>query len=331
LKSIQSLNMNKSTFLFLIIAVISFSCSKKKENNSRHSTGRINAISIVIDNQLWNGVIGDSLRNKFASPVEGLPKEEPIFDINQYPTNVMEGFVTKSRVIIVVKIGTENRFVVQKNQYARPQNVFHITGRSIAELLGIIEKKTPQIIQIIRKGELTAHQELLKDSLIILKKIEDQFRLDLKAPKSYAFCMTKNNFVWLKKEFASGSNSILVTQFAGNRFNLKHNVLNQIVKIQDSIGAAFIKGEEPDSRMYIDRTYPLYLLKTTLNGKLAYETKGTWRLKDSFMFGPFVSYLVFDSQTDRITYLVGFCYVPSKDRRDFMHELESILKEVRIN
>lgn len=323
--------MNKTAILFLFVVVIFFSCSKEKENSSKHSTGKINAISIVIDNQLWNGVVGDSIRNKFASPVEGLPKEEPIFDINQYPANVMEGFVTKSRVIIVVKKGAENRFSVQKNQYATPQNVFHITGKSVAAILELIEKNTPDIIQRIRKGELAAHQELLKDSLVISKTIQKQFQLDLKVPKSYSFSIKNNNFVWLKREFASGSSSILVTQFPINNVKLGDNVLNQIVKIQDSIGAEYIKGQDSSSNMYVDASYPLYLLKTTLNDKMTYVTKGTWRLKDSFMFGPFISYLIVDSKKNRITYLVGFCYVPSKDKRDFMHELESILNEVRIN
>ncbi|HKO77850.1 MAG TPA: DUF4837 family protein [Flavobacterium sp.] len=323
--------MNKTAILFLFVVLIFFSCSKKKENSSRHSKGKINAISIVIDNQLWNGVVGDSIRNKFASPVEGLPKEEPIFDINQYPANVMEGFVTKSRVIIVVKKGAENSFSVQKNQYATPQNVFHITGKSVAAILELIEKNTPDIIQRIRKGELAAHQELLKDSLVISKTIQKQFQLDLKVPKSYSFSIKNNNFVWLKREFASGSSSILATQFPVSYVNLEDNVLNQIVKIQDSIGAEYIKGQDSSSNMYVDVSYPLYLLKTTLNDKMTYVTRGTWRLKDSFMFGPFISYLIVDSKKNRITYLVGFCYVPSKDKRDFMHELESILKEVTIN
>jgi hypothetical protein len=323
--------MNKTAILFLFVVVIFFSCSKKKEDSSRQSTGKINSISIVIDNQLWNGVVGDSIRNKFASPVEGMPKEEPIFDINQYPTNVMEGFVTKSRVIIVIKKGTENRFVVKKNQYATPQNVFHITGKSVAALLELIEKKTPVIIQSIKKGEIAAHWELLKDSVVIPKTLQNQFQIDLKVPKSFSFSIKNSNFVWLKREFSSGSSCILVTQFPISNVNLEGNVLNQVVKIQDSIGAAYVKGEEPSSNMYVDTSYPLYLSKTTLDGKMTYETRGTWRLKDSFMFGPFVSYLIVDPKKNRMTYLVGFCYVPSKDRRDFMHELETILKETRIN
>jgi hypothetical protein len=36
--------------------------------------GKVNNISVIIDEQ-WNGEIGDSIRNKFASPVIGLPQE----------------------------------------------------------------------------------------------------------------------------------------------------------------------------------------------------------------------------------------------------------------
>jgi len=322
--------MNKTSIFFLLVAIL-FSCSKNKDNLSRHSTGEINSISIVIDNQLWNGVVGDSIRNKFASPVEGLPKEEPIFDINQYPTDVMEGFVTKSRVIIVVKKGAENHFSVQKNQYASPQNVFHITGESVTSLLELIEKHTPSIIRTIKKGEIEAHEELLKDSVVVSNTIQKQFQLDLKVPKSYSYSIKNDNFVWLKKEFSSGSTSILVTQFPMKSFKLRGDVLSRIIKIQDSIGATYIKGTTHDSNMYVDTSYPLYLFKTNLAGKMTYETKGTWRLKNSFMFGPFISYLIVDYRKQRIIYLEGFCYVPSQERRDYMHELESILKGVKIS
>lgn len=321
--------MNKALIVFIF--VILFSCSKKKEDNSRHSTGKINAISIVIDNQLWDGIVGDSLRNKFASPVEGLTNEEPLFDINQYPTAVMEGFVAKSRTIIAIKKGTEDRFSAEINKHATPQNVFCITGKSVTSLLKLIEKNAPDIIQRIKNGEIVAHQELLKDSAAISKTIQKQFQLDLNVPKSYSFSVNNDNFVWLKREFASGSSSILVTQFPIGSIDLKDNVLNQVVKIQDSIGSAYVKGKELGSNMYIDTSYPLYLSKTTLEGKIAYETKGTWRLKNSFMFGSFISYLIVDSPKNRIIYLEGFCYIPSQDKRDFMHELESILKGVKIS
>ena len=75
--------MNKSHFLCLLLSLFLVSCIKKETDLARKANGKINTISVIIDDQLWNGEIGDSIRNKFASPVIGLPEEEPLFTINQ--------------------------------------------------------------------------------------------------------------------------------------------------------------------------------------------------------------------------------------------------------
>ena len=324
--------MNKNFFYFFsLLSLLLFSCSKKNENSSRPSTGKINSISVVINDQLWNGIIGDSIRNKFANPVEGLSKEEPQFDVNQYPIDVMEGFVTKNRTIIVVKLGKEDSFAIKKNQYATPQNVIHITGTTLSNLLDIIEKKAPQIIKTIQEGEIKAHQLLLSDSISNSKAIEKQFKISLNIPRQYVDVIKNDSFVWLKKEFPSGSTSLLITTLPITSINPEGDVLEKIVTIHDSIAGLYIKSKESASCLYIDRSYPLYLSKIKLDGKFAFESKGTWRLKDSFMFGAFTNYLIFDAKNKRIIYLEGFCYIPSSEQRDYMHELESIIKSLHIN
>jgi hypothetical protein len=320
--------MNK-IFFFSFLTLLFFSCAKKKENGIQSSKGKINTISVVIDNQLWNGTIGDSIPNKFANPVEGLSKEEPQFNINQYPIQVMEGFVTKSRTIMVVKIGSKNYFGIYKNHYASPQNVIHITGKTISDILNIIEKKSPEVLKVIQKGEIIAHQLLINDSLINPEKIQQQFQLNLKIPRSYSYALKNESFVWFKKEFACGNTSLLITQLPINVINSKDNLLQKTIKIHDSIGALYIKGKEATSSLYIDKSYPIYQSEIILDGKPTYETKGTWRLKDSFMFGAFVNYLIIDSKHNRIIFLEGFCYIPSKEQRDYMHELEAIIKSVQ--
>jgi hypothetical protein len=50
----------------------------------------------------------------------------------------MEGFMTDSRIIIVK--GEKNNFVIKKDQYAAPQNVFHISGNTGDDILAIFEK-----------------------------------------------------------------------------------------------------------------------------------------------------------------------------------------------
>jgi len=322
--------MHKPLVLFLFTILILCSCSKKKDKLPCASSGKINTISVVIDDKLWNGIIGDSIRNKFANPVDGLPKEEPQFNINQYPTNLMEGFMTKSRTIIVIKKEDKNAFITRKDQYASPQNVFHLSGKTISEILQLIEKNAPNIIQIIKKGEIIQHQRLLNDSILDPKKITKKFKIGIKVPSSYSFILEKDNFVWMKKEFMSGSSSLLISQLPVNAIKNKSDITETILKIQDSIGALYINGAEANSTMTVDRSYPVYFFKTKIDNKVTYQIKGTWRLKDSFMFGPFVNYMIVDPDKNRVVILVGFCYSPSRDKRDFMHELESIVQGVQI-
>jgi hypothetical protein len=63
--------------------------------------------------------------------------------------------------------------------------------------------------------------------------------------------------------------------------------------------------------------------------KETFETKGTWELNNDFMSGPFINYAIIDTQYNRILVLEGFYYA-FKEKRDLMHELESIIKSVEV-
>jgi hypothetical protein len=81
--------------------------------------------------------------------------------------------------------------------------------------------------------------------------------------------------------------------------------------------------------MITEEAYSPYFSKVILAGKEAYETKGTWEMKNDFMTGPFINYAIVDKPNNRILILEGFCYAPSKEKRDLMFELESIIKSVQ--
>ncbi len=296
----------------------------------RKATGKINTISVIIDDQLWNGEIGDSIRNKFASPVIGLPQEEPLFTINQYPAKLMEGFMTDSRTIIVVKKSGKNKFEIKKNQYASPQNVFHISGKTNTDILEIIEKNAPKIIQIIKATEISENQRINSQSLLNTQRITNAFNISLDVPAGYLYVLQNNKFIWLKKEIVSGNTSILIYQVPISTIKKDSNDIANIIKMRDSIGDLYIRGTEPDAKMITEEGYAPYLFKIKLNGKETYETKGTWELKNEFMSGPFINYAIVDKEHDRILVLEGFCYSPSKEERDLMHELESIIKSISI-
>jgi hypothetical protein len=322
--------MNKTHFILLFISILFFSCKEETTNNKK-TNGKINNISVIIDDLLWNAEIGDSIRNKFASPVIGLPQEEPLFTINQYPAKLMEGFMTDSRNIIVIKKDTKENFKIVKNQYASPQNVFHISGKTADDVLCLIQNNATEIIKTIHQTEIDECQRINKKSLLSPKFFKDNFNMTLEVPSSYQLMLQKEDFVWLKKEIISGNTSILIYQVPMSSIENKKNKVAKIIQMRDSIGKLYIHGKELNTDMITEEAYAPYFSNIVLNHKRAYETKGTWELKNDFMSGPFINYAIVDRDNDRILVLEGFCYSPSKEKRDMMLELEAIIKSIKID
>ncbi len=320
--------MKKALFFALLFTVFFLSCIQKKDSKTAKTSGKINAISVIIDDPLWNGEIGDSIRNKFASPVIGLPQEEPLFNINQFPLKLLEGYMTNSRNIIVVKKEAKNKFEIIENEYATPQNVIHISGKTTPIILDLIEKNSATIITKMRQTEIEENQRVIDTSRINTKKIKRKFKIDLHIPKGYNYVLERRKFIWLKKEITSGNTSILIYQIPINSLNRNQPIARSIIKKRDSIGNLYIHGRTANTQMITEDSYAPYLFHCNIKGKEAYETKGTWELKNDFMSGPFINYNIIDRTNKRILVLEGFCYDPSKEKRDLMFELEAIIKSI---
>ena len=48
------------------------------------------------------------------------------------------------------------------------------------------------------------------------------------------------------------------------------------------------------------------------------------------MAGPFLNYIIKDPENNRLLVLEGFIFAPSTNKRDYMFELEAILKSLKI-
>lgn len=294
------------------------------------SKGNVNEIAIVIDDVMWSGEVGDSLRKKLAYSVDGLPQEEPIFSINQYSPRIFEGTVTQSRNIIVVSKGLNKEFKHVENKFAKPQNVFYITGYSIHEILDLIETHSETLISIIKFSEIQYLQNKIDKSKLSDDKLRGVFMINIKIPEAYRYADEKEYFYWIKKDIPSGSSSLLVYQVPISQIERNNNIVGNIIKVRDSVGALYIRGTMEHSSMITEEGYSPYFMSTRLDGKQAYETKGTWELQNNFMSGPFLNYAIRDEKNHRYLILEGFVYDPSNTKRDLVFELEAIMKSVHV-
>ncbi|OXA79360.1 protein of unknown function [Flavobacterium aquidurense] len=320
--------MNKTHFLLVLIPFLLISCLKT-EKQPEPVSGKTNTISVIIDDQLWYGEVGDSIRNKFASPVWGLTQEEPLFTINQYPAKLLEGFVTDSRSIIVVKKAATDKFEIIRSK-ALPHNTFRIYGKSVDDIICSLEMNGSQIIKLIRDAEIEKIQQDNSKALLNPAVLKNKFHIDVQIPTGYEYMLHKKNFLWLKKEIISGNTSLLIYQVPIKQLTKSSDIVGNIIKMRDSVGL-YIKGREPNTQMITGEAYAPYFSTISLDGKKTFETKGTWELKNDFMTGPFINYAIVDEANKRILVIEGFCYSPSNQERDLMLELEAIIKSVKID
>jgi len=322
--------MNKALFLLIPITFLVTSCNSKEAKPNSETSGKTNEVAVIIDDQLWNGEVGDSMRNKFASPALGLPQEEPVFTLNQYPVKLLEGFMSNSRNIIVVKKEAKSQFRIENNEYANPQVVVHISGETVQEILDTIQNNDSLIINRIKASEIKVLQKRIKqDSLLDTKAISEKFNIRLDIPVKYKIVLKGKKFLWFKKEITSGNLSLIFYQIPITSIKDNAKAVERIKHIRDSIGRIYIHGAVPRTRMITEPAFSPYLSKTEIFNRKAFETKGNWELLNDFMNGPFINYAIVDPNNNRILVIEGFCYAPSKQKRDLMFELEAIIKSVQ--
>lgn len=97
--------------------------------------------------------------------------------------------------------------------------------------------------------------------------------------------------------------------------------------MRDSIGERYIPGREEGMYMITEKGFAPSVYDAKISDRIAIESKGTWEVKD-FLGWTFSNYIVEDKPNNRLLVMEGFVFAPSVNKRDYMFELESILKGV---
>ena len=133
----------------ILIAVLFFVSCNDDTKIVIASSGNLNEISIVVQDQLWEGSVGKELKSILSKPIYGLPQQEPLFKLRQIPTRVFSGFVTKSRTIIIIENNKQKNTRLLLNKYASPQTVIVVSGMTSREIIEELKKNSKKIINKI--------------------------------------------------------------------------------------------------------------------------------------------------------------------------------------
>jgi len=323
----KGMNLIKNFILIILFA----SCNSPSGSSYKpKSSGNINTITVVIENALWNSNVGEKIRKSFASEFIGLPQQEPIFALKQIPLETFSGFTRESRNILLVLKTKKDTLLLEKNKYAYPQVLVSFLGSNNKVLIEQIDKNKERVILEIKKNEITEKQKRIKISSLNKTNLKSLLSIDLRMPSAYEiYKKGKEKIIWIQRDTDKGTVNVLAYElkkrdFSGNEHKQK------IIKIRDSVGKLFLPGRNKDSHMITEEAYEPYVKKVKVKGFQAIETRGTWEVKNDFMAGPFINYMINDTINNRTIVLEGFVFSPSSKKRDYIFELEAIFRSLKI-
>ncbi|MCC1483463.1 DUF4837 family protein [Winogradskyella immobilis] len=313
--------------------IVLLSCGGKSDNVRylANSTGNINNVSIVADNLLWEGRVGEAIREVLTAPLPGLPTDEPIFSLRQIPTQVFDGFATSSRSILKIEKIDDSGVSITRDVYARPQTVVVIKGKTDQEIIDQLNKNSAKIIDAFNKEERREKLRRINKSLLKDEAMETALGITVDIPSIYKIAKAEDNFYWLRKNLGGYKTmDLMFYYYPLDAIKKGDSTIVDIINMRDTIIKERIPGED-DIIMTTRTDYAPALFDIILDNKPAYETKGMWEIKGAYMGGPFVNYAIEDKINNRYLVAEGYVYAPSQDKRENIFELEAIIKSIKIN
>jgi hypothetical protein len=325
----------KKLYTLFAIAILLTSCGGNDKILLRDSIGKINKVLVVTKASDWAGDIGKEIRNSFGELMVGLPQPETLLSVSQTAPNGFGTMMKVSRNILVIGIGSEEKYFVRKNVYAQPQTIIYVYAKDNEGVVKMFKKHEKEIIKTFIKSDIERTQSLFRKHQLDNSKLKTLKKLGISLTIHDKFRTVDDtgDFLWLRDHLQSGiaktgTNNILVYAVPLEE-GIK--VSDSIIAIRNRIGKKYIKGSDTlTMHMITELAYTPFTFDAVIDGKKAYETRGKWEVQNDFMAGPFLNYTVIDKKNNRLVVFEGFTYAPSVNKRAFLFELEAVAKSMKI-
>ena len=325
--------MLKKVLLLFFIVFVFVGCAKKTEDASLPKMmEEINNVLIVMEDELWLGALGDSIRNYLAKEIPGVRPPEPLFTLNHLSPNMFHGDVKKFRNILLFEIKSNaSHFRYLPNKNSVDQIYYDIEGSSEDILMEYFLKHALEISNKIYYSEIRLMQKQLgSKNQHSSHLLFDRFDVKMNVPTTYEVKVQEDDFMWFKKERASGSIGLLVYSIGKDKVLINDSVsMKRVYDVRDSISGRYIHSIEENSYMEMIDVFRALKVNKHINGIPIMESFGSWDMINSFMGGPTLTYIYTDTLRDRYLFIDGMIYNPSMRKRAMLLEIRAIIETLQ--
>lgn len=290
-------------------------------------SGAINEVVIVMDEPLWYGPSGDSLRLSLSSEVPGISWSEPLFDVIQINSTAFSRIFKTHRNLIIVQKGQQSKVYFNAAPYAQNQWLCIVEYQTIDDLPRLLGQYAPIMAYQIGLKEQQRYTATLPPKSPS-QAISKRFKLNFGLPNNYKLVLDTNRFSWF--EYNPPDREIIKGVFVYDYSQPTLFNSSTALAVRDSVLKQFVLGSNEDSYMTTEYLYPPYITTYSKNHLEGLNIKGLWKMHNAYMGGAFVSHFLKDTINDRVLAIEGFLFNPGQDKRNSLQELEWLISDFKI-
>ena len=324
---------------FFLITISLLSCESTQDYKMGYS-GSASEIVVVTSQEQWAGKIGVSVQKYFADYETVLPQPERKFwIINIDEENFGSLFQTHRNVVMVdIKKGKEAKIEYKKSLWAKEQLMCKITASSDEEFVQIMEERGSELIYRFHEAEV--NRQIAKNKKFGPAHVGDKLfanhKLRITAQQGSYIATDSSSFIWIRLEreqqlggFEHQISQGILIYYYDYKDTLQLNP-SRLIQVRDSVTKRNVPGPSEGSYVAISTRGELPEYQPiNFNGSYAVQIKGLWRMENNFMGGPFISLTTVDTLNHRVVTAEGYVFAPQFKKRNYLYEVEAVIKSLR--
>jgi hypothetical protein len=294
------------------------------------SNGKAGEVILILDKMQVNESARNYIEEALTQPQPALNQIEPMFDLLHFENKDFTSHFQRHRNIVQFVVNpnySSNTLELNENVWSKPQLIVCFKGNSKDSLFALFQQNESEIIDKIYRNDLkrVISYASTNNNPYIEKKITDKFGIHITVPKTYEIAREEDDFIWLRFQTARNDRFIMIYKTQGN--DLSRDAL---IKTRNEKTKAYIPGAVLGAYPIVAEVYqyPQYQQEIKVGTSSGVELRGLWECVGDKMGGPFYNFSFIDKTDENVISIDGFVYAPQEDKRNYLREVEAIVKTV---
>lgn len=343
----------------IIIALLFISCGGdvSREDLLPDASGEHGHILVVMQDDLWDGKMQTALVSQLDQTAQGpYLRKEPLFNFFRKQSADLTHVNKMSRIILKIMVDFDSTYketaVVEKyDYYAKGQLFLVVKDSDVDRLFNFVSNDFDPILDKMNDFEMNQliAEYQRRNNPAIKEQSAKEFGIEIDLPRDAKLKLNEENFMWVKYD---RSRNILGSEAKGTDNSTywiqegilfwSHDVVSDtsftistVMSMRDSTLKYNVPGKVEGSYMATeyDPSYDPEYQNVTLKGNPCIITRGLWKHAGhpgAFGGGPFVQYSILNPAKDRVITVCGYIYAPKFNKREYIREVEAMLKTIEL-